>query len=57
MESAVAAEWDIFALQMLILHAVGLQLAFPSAADRWFRPNGRSDHETVSEHSTLNTQH
>ena len=26
-------------LQMLILHAVGLQLAFPSAADRWFRPN------------------
>ena len=24
------------ALQMLILHAGGLQLAFPSAADRWF---------------------
>ncbi len=28
------------ALQMLIFGAGGLQLAFPSAADRWFRQSG-----------------
>ena len=29
-----------FGLQILILKTDGLQLAFPSAAERCFRPNG-----------------